>query len=73
MRVIVSFHGGGLTINYEELTSIADNGEQLLLAGMPIKVVVNGIHVSDACNIRLNKKAIPFTDDVYLDTREGGV
>lgn len=70
MRVIVSYNGGGLTINYENVTSIVDNDEFIFLVGDPINVFVNTILVAVSNNIKIYKKSLLFTDNVYLDTGE---
>lgn len=68
MRVIVSYHGGGLTINYENVISICDNPDYIILVGKPIKVIVNGTFMFESNNIKIYKSSLPFTDNVYLDT-----
>ena len=69
MRVIVSYNGGGLTINYENVISISDNPDYIFLVGEPIKVIVNGTFMFESNNIKIYKQSLLFTDDVYLDTR----
>lgn len=69
MRVIVSYHGGGLTINYEDLISIVDNPEFIFLVGEPIKIIVNGVFMAESNHIKIYKNSLLISDEVYLDTK----
>ena len=69
MRIIVSFNGGGLTINYENIEKIVDYGNYITLVGNPLSTVVN---VTDICSsevLTIQKSWLLTADEVYLDTR----
>lgn len=69
MRIIVSFNGGGLTINFENIDRIINEGDHITLVGLNLTIVVN---VSDICSVSsviIQKSWLLTADEVYLDTR----
>lgn len=67
MRIIVSFNGGGLTINYEGVTSIEDYGNIIKLHG-PMTIVVNATDICTVEHVTIDKQWLLTADEVYLDT-----
>lgn len=69
MRIIVSFYGGGLTINFEDITTISNDGDRLILHGGDIRIVVNASDICVTSLIIISKSWLLTADEVYLDTR----
>lgn len=69
MRIIVSFNGGGLTINFEGMTEILDQAKSITLCGHII-VYVNAIAICETSSpIVIRKEWLLAANEVYLDTR----
>lgn len=69
MRIIVSFNGGGLTINFENITSILNECDRIVLNGGAINIVVNGFDICNVAQLIIMKSWLLDTDEVYFDTR----
>ena len=69
MRIIVSFNGGGLTINYENIEKIVDHGSYITLVGNPIITVVNATDICSSEVIIIQKSWLLTAHEVYFDTR----
>lgn len=69
MRIIVSFNGGGLTINFENVEKISDHGCYIIMAGTDINIVVNALDICCAGAVSIQKSWLLTADEVYLDTR----
>lgn len=68
MRMIVSFNGGGFTINFENLSKIIDYGTYITLVGN-INIVVNASVICNTEVVTIQKAWLLTADEVYLDTR----
>lgn len=69
MRIIVSFNGGGLTINFEQIEKIVDHGCYITLVGNPITIVVNADDICSCEVVTIQKSWLLSADEVYFDTR----
>lgn len=69
MRIIVSFNGGGLTINYEGIDKIVNNGQYITVIGNPLIIVVNSTDICTTEVLRIQKKWLLTANEVYFDTR----
>lgn len=69
MRIVVVFNGGGLTIDFEDLITITDDGDHLILHGGDINIVVNASVIAITSMVVIRKTWLLNADKVYLDTR----
>lgn len=69
MRIIVSFNGGGLTINFEDIITITNDGDHLILHGGDLHIVVNANVIAITSMVVIRKSWLLTADEVYLDTR----
>lgn len=69
MRIIVSFNGGGLTINFENVDKIYDYGDHVTLSGDLIAIVVNAMDIGYSSMVSIQKSWLLTADEVYFDTR----
>ena len=69
MRIIVSFNCGGLTVNFEDITTITNDGDHLILHGGDIHIVVNADVIAITSLVTLRTSWLLTADEVYLDTR----
>jgi hypothetical protein len=69
MRIIVSFNGGGLTINFENILTITNDCDHILLNGGAIHIVVNGIVICITSLVEIRKSWLLTANEVYFDTR----
>lgn len=71
MRLIVSFDGGGLTINFENISEIYNYSDHIILIGgdHEITVAVNAADVCSAVRVVIQKSWLLTANEVYFDTR----
>ena len=69
MRIIVSFNGGGLTINFENIDRIINNGDHITLVGLDLAIVINLTEICRAPTVTIQKSWLFTADEVYFDTR----
>ena len=69
MRIIVSLYGGGLTINFEDIITITNDGDHLILHGGDIQIVVNDSVIAITSMVVIRKSWLLTADEVYFDTR----
>lgn len=69
MRIIVSFNGGGLTINFENISKISDYGDHITLVGDLINIAVNVMNICSMSTVTIEKSWLLTADEVYFDTR----
>ena len=69
MRIIVSFNGGGLTINFENIITITNYCDYITLVGECINVYVNAMNICTTKTLIIRKSWLLTADEVYFDTR----
>lgn len=69
MRIIVSFNGGGLTINFENISKISDYGDHITLVSDNMTIAVNAMDICHVTTVTIKKSWLLTADEVYLDTR----
>lgn len=69
MRIIVSFNGGGLTLNFENIEKIIDYGSYITLVGNPLTIVVNAGDICSCEVVNIQKSWLLTVSEVYFDTR----
>lgn len=69
MRIIVSFNGGGLTINFENISKISDYGDHITCVGDLINITVNAMDICNMSTVTIEKSWLLTADEVYFDTR----
>ncbi len=69
MRIIVSFNGGGLTINFENITKIINNGDHITLVGLDLAIVINSTEICRVPTVIIQKSWLLTANEVYFDTR----
>jgi hypothetical protein len=69
MRIIVSFNGGGLTINFEYVDKIVNYGDTITLVGTNMTISVNATDICSVEVLRIQKHWLLSADEVYFDTR----
>lgn len=69
MRIIISFNGGGLTINFENIYNITNEGDHVTLTGTYMTIVVNAFDICKVSAVIIKKSWLLTADEVYLDTR----
>lgn len=74
MRVIIAKDGKNIT--YEQVVSIEEQGEDLLLlasGGDYVDICLNGWLVAKAACCRIEKRCLICVDEVFLDTKVEGL
>lgn len=74
MRVIIAKNGKNIT--YEQVSSIEEQGEELLLSASDsdyIDIYLNGWLIAKAAICRIEKRCLICVDEVFLDTRVEGL
>lgn len=69
MRIIVSFNGGGLTINFENITKVSDEGTYITLFGSLITIAIDAMDICSMSTVTIDKSWLLTADEVYFDTR----
>lgn len=69
MRIIVSFNGGGLTINFEDIEEIYNYSNYIRLVGKQLTIVVNGVDICSMGAVVIQKSWLLTANEVYFDTR----
>ena len=69
MRLIVSFNGRGLTINFENIEVIDDFDDYIKLRGTHMIIIVNGSEICSTGLVVIQKEWLVTTDEVFFDTR----
>lgn len=69
MRIIVSFNGGGLTINFENIEVIDNFDDYIKLVGTHMVITVNAMEICSTGSVVLQKTWLLNADEVYFDTR----
>ena len=69
MRIIVSFNGGGLTINFENIEKISDHGCYITMVGLDLAIVINSTEICRVPTVKIQKSWLLTADEVYFDTR----
>ena len=69
MRIIVSFNGGGLTINFENIDRIINNWDHLTLVGLELAIVINATEICRVPSVKIEKRWLLTANEVYFDTR----
>lgn len=74
MRVIIAKDGKQIT--YEQVASIEEQGEELLLSASDsdyIDICLNGWIIAKAAICRIEKRCLICVDEVFLDTKVEGL
>ena len=72
MRVIIAKDGKNIT--YQHISSIEEQGEELLLLGLDyVEICLNGWMIAKAASCRIEKRCLICVDEVFLDTKVEGV
>ena len=66
MRIIVSFNGGGLTINFDDIEEIYNYSNHIRLVGKRLTIVVNGVDICSMGAVEIQKSWL-FSADRRLD------
>ena len=69
MRIIVSFNGGGLTINFENISKIFNYRDDINLVGDLINIAVNAMDICSMSTVTIQKSWLLTADEVYFDTQ----
>lgn len=72
MRIIIV--KDGKNIAYENVSHVVDLGDDLsLLSEDMVEIQLNGWLIAKAASCKIEKRCLICVDEVFLDTREGGV
>lgn len=69
MRLIISLNGNGLTINFENISKILNEGDYITLIGLYITIAVNATDICSLSTVTIPKRWLLTADEVYFDTR----
>lgn len=69
MRIIVSFNGGGLTINFENIARILNAGDHITLIGSDLAITINATEICKVPSVVIQKSWLLTANEVYFDTR----